>query len=48
MEFDVDPLFKKTSQKFDEGGASSLLVNSLMVNNHFLFSYFQSWEAILG
>jgi condensin complex subunit 2 len=29
MEFDVDPLFKKTSKKFDEGGASSLLVNSL-------------------
>ena len=31
MEFDIDPLFKKTSAKFDEGGAVSLLVNTLSV-----------------
>ena len=31
MEFDIDPLFKKTSKKFDEGGASSLLLNTLNV-----------------
>jgi condensin complex subunit 2 len=31
MEFDIDPLFKKTSKKFDEGGASSLLLNTLSV-----------------
>jgi len=32
MEFDIDPLFKKTSAKFDEGGAVSLLVNTLSVS----------------
>lgn len=31
LQFDVDPLFKKTSASFDEGGASGLLLNSLSV-----------------
>jgi condensin complex subunit 2 len=31
LEFDIDPLFKKTSKKFDEGGAASLLLNTLSV-----------------
>ena len=29
MEFTVDPLFKKTSADFDEGGAAGLLMNHL-------------------
>ena len=32
MEFDIDPLFKKTSKKFDEGGAASMLLNTLSVS----------------
>lgn len=31
MEFNVDPLFKKTSADFDEGGAKGLLLNHLSV-----------------
>ena len=31
MEFDIDPLFKKTSKKFDEAGASGLLLNTITV-----------------
>jgi condensin complex subunit 2 len=31
LEFDVDPLFQKTSAKFDEGGAKGLLMNNLFV-----------------
>eukprot|EP01135_Chromosphaera_perkinsii_P004742 Nk52_evm14s295 gene=Nk52_evmTU14s295 len=33
LEFDVDPLFKKTSAEFDEGGAKGLLLNHLCVHN---------------
>jgi condensin complex subunit 2 len=33
MEFSVDPLFRKTSAAFDEGGASGLLLNHLNVYN---------------
>lgn len=29
LEFSVDPLFKKTSADFDEGGAKGLLLNHL-------------------
>jgi condensin complex subunit 2 len=29
LEFTVDPLFKKTSADFDEGGASGILMNHL-------------------
>ena len=32
MEFSVDPLFKKTSADFDEGGARGLLLNHLSVH----------------
>ena len=32
MEFSVDPLFKKTSADFDEGGAQGLLLNHLSVD----------------
>ena len=33
LEFDVDPLFKKTTAKFDEQGANSLLQNTLAVSS---------------
>jgi condensin complex subunit 2 len=33
MEFNVDPLFWKTSAAFDEGGARGLLLNHLNVYN---------------
>ncbi|KAI1341560.1 condensin complex subunit 2/barren [Xylariaceae sp. FL0016] len=32
MEFTVDPLFKKASADFDEGGAKGLLLNHLMID----------------
>lgn len=32
MEFSVDPLFKKTSADFDEGGAKGLLLNHLSLD----------------
>lgn len=32
MEFTIDPLFKKTSSDFDEGGAQGLLMNHLAVD----------------
>lgn len=34
LEFTVDPLFKKTSADFDEGGAMGLLMNHLGVDSH--------------
>ncbi|WFD18903.1 hypothetical protein MCAP1_001116 [Malassezia caprae] len=34
LEFSVDPLFKKTSADFDEGGAGGLLMNHLHVDEH--------------
>jgi condensin complex subunit 2 len=33
LEFSVDPLFRKTSAAFDEGGAKGLLLNHLNVHN---------------
>ena len=34
MDFAVDPLFKKTSADFDEGGARGLLLNHLSIDQH--------------
>jgi condensin complex subunit 2 len=34
LEFAVDPLFKKASADFDEGGAKGLLLNHLMIDAH--------------
>ncbi|KAK5990402.1 Condensin complex subunit 2 [Cladobotryum mycophilum] len=34
LEFAVDPLFKKASADFDEGGAKGLLLNHLMIDSH--------------
>ncbi len=31
LEFDVDPLFSKTSAKFDESGTKGLLLNNISV-----------------
>ena len=33
LEFTVDPLFKKTSAEFDQGGAKGLLLNNLGMND---------------
>ena len=33
QEFEIDPLFQKTSAKFDEGGAHGLLLNNLSIDN---------------
>jgi len=33
LEFDLDPLFQKTSAKFDEGGAKGLILNNVNVNS---------------
>ncbi|KAK8811360.1 hypothetical protein WA158_003094 [Blastocystis sp. Blastoise] len=39
LQFDVDPLFQKMSQQFDEGGAKGMLLNTLHVDNgcHIIF-----------
>jgi len=39
LEFDIDPLFQKTSAKFDEGGAKGLLMNNLCIDEqlHLMF-----------
>lgn len=34
QEWSIDPLFKKTLAEFDEGGAKSLLLNTLHMDNH--------------
>ncbi|KAH6671208.1 condensin complex subunit 2/barren [Halenospora varia] len=34
LEFTVDPLFKKASADFDEGGAKGLLLNHLAIDSH--------------
>lgn len=34
LEFTVDPLFKKTSADFDEGGARGLLLNHLSIHSN--------------
>lgn len=39
QEFDVDPLFQKTSASFDEGGARGLLLNTLRVYNGYSLAF---------
>jgi len=46
LEFSVDPLFKKTSAEFDEGGASGLLLNHLQIDKSGRI-IFDSSDAIL-
>lgn len=46
LEFSVDPLFKKTSAEFDEGGASGLLLNHLQIDRNGRI-IFDSSDAVL-
>eukprot|EP01117_Protostelium_nocturnum_P014983 TRINITY_DN5760_c0_g1_i2.p1 TRINITY_DN5760_c0_g1~~TRINITY_DN5760_c0_g1_i2.p1 ORF type:complete len:720 (-),score=211.19 TRINITY_DN5760_c0_g1_i2:39-2117(-) len=46
LEFDVDPLFKKTSATFDEAGAKGLLLNHLSVYNNCQI-IFDSGDAVI-
>jgi condensin complex subunit 2 len=50
MEFLIDPLFRKTSAAFDEGGAKGLLLNHLSVHhvNHGCELVFDSVDAVDG
>ena len=32
LEFEVDPLFSRTSAKFDESGVNGLLINNIPIN----------------
>lgn len=47
LEFAVDPLFRKTSADFDEGGAGGLLMNHLHVDDH-LKVVFDASDAVEG
>lgn len=47
LEFAVDPLFKKTSADFDEGGAGGLLMNHLHVDDH-IKVVFDASDATVG
>jgi condensin complex subunit 2 len=47
LEFSIDPLFKKTSADFDEGGAQGLLLNHLSVDTDGKI-IFDSSDAIPG
>jgi condensin complex subunit 2 len=47
-EFEVDPLFKKTSAAFDEGGIESILLNHLTVDDdHYMLSLDSSSQLTL-
>lgn len=37
LEFEVDPLFKKTTARFDESNAKGLLLNNIFVDIFFIF-----------
>jgi condensin complex subunit 2 len=47
LEFTVDPLFKKTSAEFDEGGAKGLLLNHLNVYGNKCKLIFDSADAVM-
>lgn len=46
MEFAVDPLFKKASADFDEGGAKGLLLNHLAIDGHGRIVFDSSDDAV--
>lgn len=48
LEFDVDPLFQKTSAEFDEGGARGMLLNHLVVAAHGELVFGSSCELAPG
>ena len=45
LEFSVDPLFKKASADFDEGGARGLLLNNLAIDNDGRLSFDSSEDS---
>lgn len=47
LEFTVDPLFRKTSAEFDEGGAKGLLLNHLSVYGNKCKLIFDSADAVI-
>ncbi|KAF7718382.1 Condensin complex subunit 2/Barren family protein [Penicillium ucsense] len=46
LEFAVDPLFKKASADFDEGGAKGLLLNHLAIDGHGKIVFDSSDDAV--
>ncbi|OQE03301.1 hypothetical protein PENSOL_c001G10883 [Penicillium solitum] len=46
LEFAVDPLFKKASADFDEGGAKGLLLNHLAIDSHGRIVFDSSDDAV--
>lgn len=46
LEFSVDPLFKKASADFDEGGAKGLLLNHLMIDSQGRIVFDSSDDAV--
>ncbi|KAJ5558575.1 hypothetical protein N7535_008791 [Penicillium sp. DV-2018c] len=46
LEFAVDPLFKKASADFDEGGAKGLLLNHLAIDGHGRIVFDSSDDAV--
>lgn len=46
LEFSVDPLFKKASADFDEGGAKGLLLNHLAIDGHGRIVFDSSDDAV--
>lgn len=46
LEFSVDPLFKKASADFDEGGAKGLLLNHLSIDGHGRIVFDSSDDAV--
>lgn len=50
LEFDIDPLFQKTSAKFDEGGAKGLLMNNLCIDEqlHLMFDSGNIFDLVSG
>ena len=47
LEFEVDPLFSKTSAAFDEGGTGGLMMNHLQVSLKYVYIdsvHFTPWK----
>ena len=42
----LDPLFKKTSQKFDELGPGNLMTSSLNINSHLLLQLDSQMDVV--
>lgn len=44
LEFDIDPLFSKTSAKFDESASKALLLNNLIVNKQLKMEFSSTFD----